>query len=124
MHCLFIHLFINLENLFLHQSQPSGTPSLVKPVLDKINVEGLKRDLNKFREHYPEQVFSFWSEWVNNIDDLAAVPETWEWPLDVLLAAEKVKSYNAENSVPEHLQTLQDKERQPTKQASWDGLDK
>ena len=93
-------------------------------MLDKINVEGLKRDLNKFREHYPEQVFSFWSEWVNNIDDLAAVPETWEWPLDVLLAAEKVKSYNAENSVPEHLQTLQDKERQPTKQASWDGLDK
>ena len=124
MHCLFIHLFINLENLFLHQSQPSGTPSLVKPVLDKINVEGLKRDLNKFREHYLEQVFSFWSEWVNNIDDLAAVPETWEWPLDALLAAEKVKPYNAVYSVPEHLQTLQDKERQPTKQASWDGLDK
>ena len=110
--------------MFLHQSQPSGTPSLVKPVLDKIDVEGLKRDLSKFQEHYPEQAFSFWSEWVNNIDDLAAVPETWEWPLDALLAAEKVKPYNAEYSFPEHLQTLQDKERQPTKQASWDGLDK
>ena len=67
-------------------------------MLDKINVEGLKRDLNKFREHYPEQAFSFRSEWVNNIDDFAAVPETWEWPLDALLAAEKVKPYNAEYS--------------------------
>ena len=93
-------------------------------MLDKIDVEGLKRDLSKFQEHYPEQAFSFWSEWVNNIDDLAAVPETWEWPLVALLAAEKVKPYNAEYSFPEHLQTLQDKERQPTKQASWDGLDK
>ena len=71
---------------------------------------------------HPEQAFSFWSEWVNNIDDLASVPETWEWPLDAVLTAEKIKSYTADHSVPEHLHTLQDKEHQPTKQASCDGL--
>ena len=90
----------------------------MKPVLDKIDVGGLKRDLIKFREHYPEQAFSFLSEWVKNVDDLAAVPETWEWPLDVILIAEKIKPYTADQSVPEHLQALQDKECQPTKQGS------
>ncbi|XP_044170950.1 uncharacterized protein LOC122955255 [Acropora millepora] len=73
------------------KSHPDGKPSLVKPVLDKIDVDGLKRDLTKFREHYPEQAFSFWSEWVNNVNDMATVPETWEWPLDALLLAERIK---------------------------------
>ena len=90
----------------------------MRPVLDRIDVEGLKRDLNKFRDHYPEQAFSFWSEWVNNVDNLAAVPETWEWPLDAILIAEKIKPYTVDQSVPEHLQALQDKECRPTKQAS------
>ena len=72
-------------------SHPDGKPSLVKPVLDKIDVDGLKRDLTKFREHYPEQAFSFWSEWVNNVNDMATVPETWEWPLDALVLAERIK---------------------------------
>lgn len=98
------------------KSHPGGKPSLVRPVLDRIDVEGLKRDLNKFRDHYPEQAFSFWSEWVNNVDNLAAVPEAWEWPLNAILIAEKIKPYTVDQSVPEHLQALQDKECRPTKQ--------
>ena len=91
-------------------------------MLNKIDVDGLKRDLNKFTEHYPEQTFSFWSEWMNNVNDMATVPETWEWPLDAILITEKIRPYTADHSVPENLQALQDKECQPTKQVSWDSL--
>ena len=39
-------------------------------------MDGLKCDLDKFREHYTEQAFSFWSEWMNNVNDMATVSET------------------------------------------------
>ena len=68
-------------------------------MLNKIDVDGLKRDLNKFIEHYPEQTFSFWSEWMNNVNDMATVPETWQWPLDAMLITEKIKPYTADHSV-------------------------
>jgi len=47
-------------------------------VLDKIDIEGLKRDLGKFREHYPETAVSFWSDWIDRVDELATLPEEWE----------------------------------------------
>jgi len=90
----------------------------VKPVLDKIDIEGLKRDLGKFREHYPETAVSFWSDWIDRVDELAALPEEWEWPLDAIQTAEKIKPATIDHSVPGHLQALQDKDAQPTKQAS------
>ena len=96
--------------------------NLVWFTLNKIDVEGLKRDINKFREHYPEQAFSFWSDWLSSINKLVTVPDTWEWPLDVLVRAERVKPFTADQSVPEQLRELQEKETQPTKQASFVGL--
>ena len=87
-------------------------------MLDKIDIEGLKRDLGKFKEHYPEKAFTFWSDWVDKVDELATLPEEWEWPLDALQIAEKIKPSAIDRSVPENLQSLQDKESQPTRQAS------
>ena len=50
------------------------------------------------------------------------MPDTWEWPMDALVSAQRVKTFTADQSIPEQLRELQDKETQPTKQASWDGL--
>ena len=86
--------------------------------MNKIDVEGLRRDLNKFQEHYPEKASSFWSTWVEKIDDLVAVPEEWEWPLDTLQSAEKVRPTPVDRAIPNHLQALQDKETEPTREAS------
>jgi len=44
-------------------------------MLNKIDAEGLWHNLNKFQEHYPEKTASFWSMWVEKIDDLVAFPE-------------------------------------------------
>lgn len=86
--------------------------------MNKIDVEGLRRDLNKFQEHYPEKAASFWSTWVEKIDDLVAFPEEWEWPLDALQSAEKVRPTPVDRAIPDHLQALQDKETEPTREAS------
>lgn len=93
-----------------YQSHPSDKPTLVESTLNKIDVEGLKRDINKFREHYSEQALSFWSDWLNNIDKLVTVPDTWEWPMDALVSAERVKPFTADQSIPEQLRELQNKE--------------
>lgn len=78
----------------------------------------MKRDLEKFREHYPERAFTFWNDWVQKLDELVTLPDEWEWPLDVIQAAEKIKPSATGQSVPETLQALQDKEMQPTRQVN------
>ena len=103
------HLYIlDFKNIFFfflltHQNHPSDKPtecSLVKPTLNKIDVEGLKLDINKFREHCPEQAFCLWSDWQNNLDKLVTVSDTWEWPLDALVSAEREKPFTADQSIP------------------------
>ena len=87
-------------------------------MLDKIDFEGLKRDHGKFREHYPEKAFLFWSDWVDKEEELAYVPEEWDWPLGAIQTAERIRPSAIAHSVPDNLQELRDKETQPTRQAS------
>lgn len=89
-------------------SQPSGRRSLVTPVLDKIYFEGLKCNLGTFREHNPEKAEV----------EMATFPEEWDWPLDAIQTAQKIRPSAIAHSVPDNLQELQDKETQPTRQAS------
>lgn len=84
--------------------------------MDKIDIEGFKRDLGKFREHYPETAVSFWCDWIDRIDKLATLPEEWGWLLEVIQTAEKIRPSTIDQSVPGHLQALLDKETQPIKQ--------
>ena len=104
--------------LSILQTQPTGKPKLVQPVLSKIDLDGLRRGLKKFKEHYPERAALFWTDWVDKIDSLRALPEQWEWPLDHILSAEKIKPSAIDRTVPDQLQALQDKETQPTRQVS------
>ena len=74
--CPFIYFGLYFFFLLTYRSHPSDKPtecSLVTPTLNKIDEEGLKRDINKFRQHYTEQAFPFWSDWQNNIDKLVTV---------------------------------------------------
>ena len=88
---------------------------MVQPVLF-IDVDGLKRDFNKFHEHYPEEAATFWSQWVTRVDKLVDLLEEWEWPLDKVLNANKIRPSSVDCTVPDNLQALQDKERNPTRQ--------
>lgn len=60
----------------------------------------------------------FWTDWVDKIDTLLTLPEEWEWPLDKIQSAVKIRPSAIDRTVPEHLQALQDKETQPTRQVS------
>jgi len=85
-------------------------------VLNKIDTEGLRRDLDKFKEHYPEKAASFWSDWLDKVDEITALPEEWDWALDALQNAEKTRPSAIDRVVPEQLRALQDKESNPTRQ--------
>ena len=93
-------------------------PKLVQPTLDKIDITGLTRDLPKFERHYPEEAASFWSKWVEDIDQLLTLPDTWEWPLQTLLDAEKTRPVPAALAIPESITALHDKESEPTSSVS------
>lgn len=75
----------------------------------KIDLEGLKHDLKKFEEHYPKEAATFWSHWVSKVDELLSFPDEWEWP-------PKIRPSSADCTVPDSLQALQDKARNPTRQ--------
>jgi len=85
-------------------------------VLLKIDLEGLKRDLKKFEDHYPKEAATFWSQWVSKVDELLALPEEWEWPMDKIVNCPKIRPSSADCTVPDSLQGLQDKERNRTRQ--------
>ena len=89
---------------------------MVQPVLTKIDVDGLKRDLNKFQEYTPEEAATFWSQWVTKVDILVDLPEKWEWTLDKILNSNKIRPSSVDCTMPDNLQALQDKERNPTRQ--------
>ena len=50
------------------------------------------------------------------MDKLVDLPEEWEWPLDKVLNSNKIRPSSVDCTVPDNLQALQDKERNPTRQ--------
>ena len=91
-------------------------PALVQPTLDKIDVEGLRRDISKFRQHYPEQAANSWQNWLDRVHDLVELPDEWEWPVDKLSDADHVRPTAADTTAPEHLTQLRNKELQQTRE--------
>lgn len=97
------------------QSIPDGKPDLVQPSLAKLEVDKLKTDIPKYKEHDPHAAYTALNGWLGNIDELLVVPETYEWPLDVLSAAEKIQPSTLTDNITEDLQQLRDKETQETR---------
>ena len=69
--------------------------------------------------------FYFGATGLTKFADLVTLPEEWEWPLEELQAAEKVRPSAVERTLPEQLHALQDKEAHPTRQVTFtSGFDK
>ena len=66
------------------KSIPTERPNLVQPTLNKIDVEALKRDLQKFEEYYPVGISRAWTQWLQDVDKRLEVPTDLEWQLDIL----------------------------------------
>ena len=66
------------------KSIPTERPNLVQPTLNKIDVEALKRDLQKFEEYYPVGISRAWTQWLKDVDKLLELPTDLEWQLDIL----------------------------------------
>lgn len=98
------------------QTLPTGKPNLVKPTLDKVELEALRKDLKKFEENYPARVSRAWTKWVQDVDKLLELPVSWDWPLDILMTCSKVRPATEDVTIPAHLQALRDKETQETQQ--------
>ena len=99
------------------KSIPTERPNLVRPTLNKIDVEALKRDLKKGGEHYPVGNSRAWTQWLQNVDKLLELPTDWEWPLDILKRCSKVqRPANEDIIIPDHLQAMRDKETVKTQQ--------
>ncbi|CAH3150945.1 unnamed protein product [Porites evermanni] len=64
----------------LPKSIPTERPNLVRPTLNKIDVEALKRDLKKFEEHYPVGISRTRTQWLQDVDKRLELPTDWEWP--------------------------------------------
>lgn len=101
------------------QTLPSEKPNLVKPSLDKVEIEALKRDLKKIEENYPAHVSRAWAQWVQDADKLLEFPVQWDWPLELLEKCTKVRPGIEDVSIPGHLQALRDKETVETQQVCY-----
>lgn len=102
-----------MSSLPLWQTLPTEKPSLVKPTLDKVELEALKKDLKKFK-NYPARVSRAWTKWVQDVDKLLELPVKWDWPLNILENCSKVRPATEDVTIPAHLQPLRDKETEET----------
>ena len=66
------------------QSLPTGKPNLVTPSLAKLDVDALRRDIPRFQQNMPKEAADAWEGWFNRLDGLTCVPETYNWPVEVL----------------------------------------
>ena len=101
-------------------SIPTGKPSLVKPTLNKIDVEALKRDLKKFEELHPLGVSRAWAQWLQEIEKRLEIPDHWEWPLKILEGCSKVQRPVIEAfTIPDNLQAMRGRETVETQQVCF-----
>jgi len=66
------------------KSLPNGKPNLATPSLVKLDVDALRRDIPRYHHNMPKEAADAWEGWLNQLDGLTQVPESYNWPVDVL----------------------------------------
>lgn len=73
----------------------------------------------KYKANYPLEAYNAWMQWIDSLDDMMTLPQEWNWPLNKLLSAEKIKPGANDRAVPASLLDLRDKETQETRQVNF-----
>jgi len=71
----------------------------------------LKKDIPKFKEHYPVGVSLYWENWISHLDEFSKLSAAAKCPLGSLLSANKINPTSADDAdIPQNVLRLREKE--------------
>ena len=100
------------------QSLPTGKPNLVTPSLAKLDVDALRHYIPRFQQNMPKEAADAWEGWFNRLDGLTYVPETYNWPVEVLKRSTRTEPAPPPAQISPDLLELREKETQQTREVS------
>jgi len=98
------------------QSLPNGKPNLVTPSLVKLDVDALRRDIPRYHHNMPKEAADAWEGWLNQLDGLTQVPESYNWPVDVLKKSTRTEPAPPVAQISPDLLELRERETQQTQE--------
>ena len=98
------------------QSLPNGKPNLVTPSLTKLDVDALRRDIPRYHHNMPKEAADVWEGWLDRLNGLTHVPDSYNWPVDVLKKCARTEPAPPVAQISPDLMELREREAQQTQE--------